>query len=243
MKTLKIRSLAAAWSAALLLGGCGLTDEIGLNKEEPWEPDASALQIAADGSVTETLLEKLDRDYYQGAEISAMVQEAVADYNREAGAERVSADPVLAGKTTVKVVLRYASGEDCAAFNRSVFFSGSMLDAEMAGYLFYQDFARVEKDGSIKNGISWEQVLSHKEYQVLVTDLTHVVRMPAKVKYVSANASVAEGKIVRPEASGTDSKEPEGLVLPSSAVYAGKGSSRQISEAEQEEAYLYIIYE
>ncbi len=235
MKTLKIRSLAAALSAALLLGGCGLTDEIGLNKEEPWEPDASALQIAADGSVTETLLEKLDRDYYQGAEISAMVQEAVADYNREAGAERVSADPVLAGKTTVKVVLRYASGEDCAAFNRSVFFSGSMLDAEMAGYLFYQDFARVEKDGSIKNGISWEQVLSHKEYQVVVCDRYHKVQVPGRIVYLSEGASLEGGDIAVPD-------EPEetgsavSLYLP--------GVSRDVEkEREQEKNYLYIIYE
>ena len=60
MKTLKIRSLAAALSAALLLGGCGLTDEIGLNKEEPWEPDASALQDRIRGRLIDRRFRSLE---------------------------------------------------------------------------------------------------------------------------------------------------------------------------------------
>ncbi len=234
-KTYRARFVPALLSAAVLLGGCSLQDKIGQLNEEPWEPDATAFQIMEDGTVKETLLEKLDRDYYMGAEVSAMVQSAVADYNAAAGGQRVTAEPVLGNETSVKVVLTYASDEDCAAFNNTVFFSGSMLDAEMSGYLFYQDFAHVEKNGSLKEGISWEEVLSHKEYQAVICDRFHKVQVPGKIVYLSEGATLERADVAVPDLSDG----PQDAV----SIYLPGVSNDADREREQEKNYLFVIYE
>ena len=226
------------------LGGCALVEEAQkLVPETELVVEETTLVVQPDGTWTETIIDGLDQAYYDAGELKALVDETVSAHNAEQKDQVVTVEDFTTDEKGISLRMRYPDAQAYASYNHVPAFQGSMLEAQMAGFLFLNEFRKVADGVSAAETIPNGEPLSHKEYQVLVTDLTHVVRMPAKVKYVSANASVAEGKIVRPEASGTDSKEPEGLVLPSSAVYAGKGSSRQISEAEQEEAYLYIIYE
>ena len=78
--------------------------------------------------------------------------------------------------------MRYPDAQAYASYNHVPAFQGSMLEAQMAGFLFLNEFRKVADGVSAAETIPNGEPLSHKEYQVLVTDLTHVVRMPAKVK-------------------------------------------------------------
>ena len=74
-----------------------------------------------------------------------------------------------------------------------------------------------------------------------MTDMSHIVRVPGDVVYVSANASPMSAREVRPTDTTTSSAQ-EGLVLPSSAVYT-EVENEPVTAKDLEKTYLYIIYE
>ena len=228
---------------AALLGGCSRVEEIVSDmEEEVWVPDATTVQIGDDGSVTETILDELDRDYYSGTELEEMVTKELAAYNARFGNERISLTQSTIEEGKVTLVLTYAAASDYMSFNELPMFQGSMLGAQMEGYLFDNDFYKVTDGVQSEKSVSNEEPLSHKEYQVLVSDLYHVARVPGKIMYVSANAAVGDEFTAIPVQEQT-AKEESGLVLPSSAVYITREEEVKDTEEDMEKTYMYVIYE
>ena len=124
----------------------------------------------------------------------------------------------------IRIVLEYAAAEDYAAFNNVRFYNGSMLGAQMEGYRFETSFQLVAKDGTVsEQKVPADGPVSHKEYQVLVTDRSHKVEVPGNIVYVSAPSQVEDRRIVTPLTAAEDTDQ--------SAV------------SEQEAGLLYILYE
>ena len=113
----------------------------------------------------------------------------------------------------------------------------------MEGYLFYNQFRRVSDGQAESDTISNEEPLKHKEYQVLVTDASHLIKVPGDVVYLSVNASPMGRKEVQPAKETVEEPKTEGLVLPSSAVYVEEKADEPVSAKDLEKNYLYIIYE
>ena len=229
--------LTAAVVSSLFLGGC---EKLMPKEEEPWIPDCTAIQVDAEGTVTETVIDRLDQPYYKAEELTQMIASAILDYTGEHGAQSVVQESLTIENNTVHLVLKYAGPEDYAAFNNVSFFNGTMLGAQMEGYHFETSFYEIGEDAALKE-VSGEEALRHKEYQVLVTDLSHAVEVPGDVVYVSTNAHPDGERLVRPGAAGETGQESEtqaGLQLPSNAVYIPE----KPDDENPEDSYLYIIY-
>ena len=235
MRAGKTGSMAAVLMCTLLLGGCGMIGE------KPWEPKETALDMKKNGTVSETVIDQLDQSYYNADELKSMVESSVSEYNQVHGADAIRIDSLMIEGGQVKLTMTYASAEDYADYNNVRFYNGSMLGAEIDGYLFYNQFRQVDDGQVTADGLSNEEALKHKEYQVLVTDMSHIVRVPGDVVYVSANASPMSAREVRPTDTTTSSAQ-EGLVLPSSAVYT-EVENEPVTAKDLEKTYLYIIYE
>lgn len=238
----KAGMLAVVIAGAFLLGGCEMVQEqidILLPQEEEWAPEQTSLDVREDGSMTETILQHLDQSYYDTEELSKMIAQTVQAYNGSAEPAPITIDEQVMEGADVTLTMSYAAAEDYAAYNNVVFFNGSMLNAQMEGFLFGNDFKKVSGGATGEEMISNEEPLSHKECQVLVTDTSHVVYAPGKVLYCSANASVRDGRIVVP--APAMEQEVQGLVLPSSTVYVE--AQGEISSSDKEKTYVYIIYE
>ena len=241
------RALAAGiffLSGATFLTGCSRIDEMVIQMdEEVWEPESTSVQIYKDGSVTETVIDKLDKDYYDSEELKALVSEAISDYNASAGPDRVAEDieKTVIEDGRVTLVMNYASPQDYAGFNQVSFFSGSMLNAQLEGYLFYNEFHKVTDGVCQEKTISNEEPLTVKEAQVVVSDMSHIVRVPGKILYVSANADTLDEYTAVPD-EGTYAPDENGLVLPSNTVYLDH-SKPEADVTDIEKTYMYVIYE
>ncbi len=218
-------------AAAMLLGGCSQDLESlipGENETEVWVPTATAVDVHEDGSLRETIIDILDQSYYSADELQAMIESTLAEFNQDAGSTLVSAASIDLTDGQVNVVLDYADGASFAAYNQVSFFSGSMLSAQLEGFLFDMDFRTVTEEGASSQVITNEEPLSHKEYQVVVADTGHRVHVPGVIRYVSANAAISDIYTAVPLSDYED------------------GSAEEITSDGQrrtQQTYMYIIYE
>lgn len=235
MRTGRSGKITAVLMCTLMLGGCGILGE------ETWEPQETALQMKKDGTVTETVIDALDQSYYSSQELESMINSSVSEYNQTKGSEAITIDSLSIENNQVNLTMTYASAEDYAEYNNVRFYNGSMLGAEMDGYLFYNQFKQVEDGTVVAQDLSNEEAIKHKEFQVLVTDTSHAVRVPGDIAYVSANGAPTGPRDVAP-VKDASSAQTEGLVLPSSAVYVEEEDT-PVTAQDLEKTYLYIIYE
>lgn len=237
-------------SVALALSGCSSVSQM-LTRDDwkSWTPDSTALQIATDSTVTETIFDTLDQSYYQADDLQDMIARSVREYNEENGAGSISVTAYSVAGGQVTAALVYDSPDDYAAYNNLPLFDGSMLDAEMAGYLFAGPFRKVSGDASISaSDVSTEEAMSHKEYHVVVCDRGHTVQVPGQIRYLSSNALPVNSHTASPAPEDQEKVSDEteaGLILPSSAVYrrVQETESGPQSGEEGEDALIYVIYE
>ena len=107
------------------LGGCAGSE----NSE-----DVTTVSVDKNGKVTGTIVEALDKDYYDIDELKTMINTDIQQYNTEAGEEKITLDSsdITSEKAVVKMT--YADAENYAAFNDMIFFAGTVTEAKEAGY-------------------------------------------------------------------------------------------------------------
>lgn len=223
---------------ALALGVATLTgcEMLGFDSWQPQEPDA--VSIAEDGSVTEIVKDTLDAAYYNATELETMVQTEVAQYNSAHGEDTIQIDTLETEDGSVNLVLKYATAEDYARFNNTEFFYGTVISAQLAGYLFDVPYKKVEDGIAQANAVSGSEVIRGMDKQVLVLKAPMEVHVPGDVLYTSTNAEVLAKDVV--DATGEQEEEDPGLILPSNAVYKGKESSFTERAAANR---VYIIFD
>jgi len=240
-------AVAAAVAVSLMLSGCSVIENIYPKDDwSEWTPTGTSLTVHEDGTLTETIVDSLDESYYDTSELQTMAQEAVAAYDQENGASAVTLTSFEAQSYVVTLVLDYATVQDCADFNNTVCFDGSMLEAEMAGYRFEAQFMKVKGSTVTEENLDRDEPLSHKELRVMISDGEHTVFVPGQIVYVSQGAELINSHTAAPGRNVTVSEPEEeteaGLVLPSNAVYR-KGTEMSEADEEEEEKLFYIIYE
>lgn len=232
MEGKKIGTLAALALGALTLTGCELLGY------DSWEPQGSAaVSIAADGSVKEIISDTLDAAYYDATELGTMVQSEVNDYNTKHGEDTIQVSKLETEDGNISLVLDYASAKDYAEFNNTEFFYGTIISAQLEGYLFDVPYKKVE-DGVVKaDAVDGSEVVRELDKQVLILKAPQEVRVPGDVLYVSANAEVLSNNVVN--ATG-EQEEDEGLILPSNTVYKPEETSFTERSAASR---VYIIFD
>ena len=199
-------------------------------QEEEWVPVRTTLEVGEDGSITETIMEKLDQAYYDAGELKSMIDSSVRSYAGEHGPQAVAVNECEIADGQVNLAMTYSTWEDYAAYNHVAFYNGSMLGAELEGYLFLGPFREVHKKDLTLSDVGSDEVLAHKEYQVLITDASHDIRVPGRIVYLSANAGIITGSVAGPAAAAGEEDVP---------VPDGRPASRE----ESEKSWLYIVYD
>lgn len=232
---------AAVVATAFLLTGCTMLDQIvGTESWKEWTPEKTSLQVYGDGSVAETIFDHLDQAWYTGDELQDMIARSMNEYNAANGENALNVTEYSDEGGDVRVRLIYRTAEDYARYNNVTFFSGSMLDAEMEGYLFTGPFNSVDASGIKEEGVDTSEPLSHKEYQVVITDGGHVVQVPGEVRYISSNAEVVNSHVIQPAAS-LAAAETESAAADN--ITGDPETGEGVSDKDADRTYLYIIYE
>ena len=227
---------------AVLATGCGTLDEIvGVDdKWKEWSPTSTSLQVQGDGSVVETIVDRLDQSWYTGDELQDMIARSMNEYNESHGEDAMNVTAYSDAGGDVSVTIFYRTPEDFAAFNNVPFFCGAMLDAEMEGYLFGGTFSEVEEAQLKRTGLDPSEPLSHKDYDVCISDGTHTVQVPGEIRYVSSGAQIINSHVAQMTA-GTAAEETEAEETEETEAEETYGMENGDSETGQ--TWLYIIYE
>lgn len=228
-------SMAAALLAGiLLLGGC---ETLNQSKWTPGEP--AAISIKKDGSISEIIQDTLDADYYDAAELEKMITSEVEAYNSENGEGSIEVKSFSAENGKVNLTMEYASAGDYSQFNNTEFYYGSMINAQLAGYLFDVSFKKVA-DGVVQGSeVSGSEVIKSMDKTVLILRAPMEVQVPGNVLFTSTNAEVLSRDVVN--ATGEQETTEHELVLPSNEVY--RSSDNRSFEEQMTANRVYIIFD
>ncbi len=247
MKTGRFGIIAGITACTCLLSGCSVLDRvIGADDWKEWTPETNSIQVHADGSLTETIFDHLDQSWYAGNELQDMIARSMNEYNASHEANSITVTGYSDTGGDVKVVINYLTGADYAEYNNTVFFCGSMLEAQMQGCLFAGSFYAA--DGSRITGSEMDSAepLSHKEYDVVMSDGTHVVQVPGEIKYVSSNAQIVNSHVAQAAQNSQADQTPEtgqdGQAQNPPPAPSDPQAAKPSAE-ELDKSCLYIIYE
>lgn len=230
----KISIAAALTAVLLLLGGC---EKLGQSKWTPQEP--AAISIKKDGSISEIIQDTLDAAYYDASELENMITSEVEEYNSKNGENSIEVQNFTAENGAVNLTMQYASAQDYSQFNNTEFYYGSMINAQLEGYLFDVSFKKVTNGVVQGEEVSGSEVIKSMDKTVLILRAPMEVQVPGKVLYTSSNAEVLASDVVN--ATGEQGETGHELVLPSNEVY--RSSDNRSFEEQMAANRVYIIFD
>ena len=177
----KRKLLVAVTGLSMLLGACAFTDDV----------DTTTISVDKKGAVKETIIEDFDKDYYDAAELSQMIEQEITEYNSRVSADgnvELSSCEEIADGAQIKVVIEYASFADYHDMNGRVLFAGTVSDAYNAGYEFV---ATQSADGQSIDGA---KVLEMGDKYIVISEETLSIKTDGKIVYVSEGVSIVGDK-------------------------------------------------
>ncbi len=234
MKSARYILIAVLAVCIFSLSGCSTLDQIvGQQNEEwkQWEPDTNCIEVHGNGTVTETIFDQLDQSWYAGNELQDMIARSMNEYNASHSANSINVTSYSDSEGKVKVTIDYQTGADFAEYNNTIFGCGSMLDAQMQGFLFQGPFYSVDGVTVSAQPVDSAEALSHKEYSVVISDGTHVIKVPGEIRYVTGNVNLINTHV----ASQVSTEEADAAIADL--------RKDQLSQEELEKSCLYVIYE
>lgn len=235
MKKVKVLGLAVLLMG--LLSGC-----------KKFTSEESAISVNNKGAVEAFVKESFDKDYYDVEELEASIDHAILEYNESKGSENIEKKEFEVKDKNAELTMKYASGNDYAAFNDVTMFTGDVLGAYNAGYDFAGSFQSVEKGQVASTNVTGRDILSSYNYGIVILNEAMVVNVPANIVYASDNvevtgkrtARVLSGTELSEKVSGTGAETDSGGVLSIAPV----SSSAVKTNTEGNTAKLaYILYE
>ena len=139
----RMAALGCCIGMSVLLGACGAKLDV--------QENTIALQKS--GKVLEAAVESFDQSYYDEEELNTYVQKAVEAYTQEHGKKSVSVTDSKVEEKKAYLTLQYEDAETFSDFSGVECFSGSIVEAQAAGYDFDLDFYPVTEGKADKKSV------------------------------------------------------------------------------------------
>ncbi|MCD8046084.1 MAG: hypothetical protein LUE90_05520 [Clostridiales bacterium] len=166
----------------------------------------NTVELKKNGKVIEYTVEDFSASYYDADELTEFVDAQVASYLEDSDATvKVTKNEVE--EQTAWVTIEYDSTDTYADFTGTACFSGSVVQAQAAGYDFDGNFVSAddeigeEEESSVIEGtvseasyLSGSEILEQDDLKVLIVDTAVDVIVPGTVRYVSADTAAITGK-------------------------------------------------
>lgn len=157
------------------------------------EIDESTLVIGKKGTITETIVDGFDKDYYDVNELKNEFDEAVSEYNGGKGEDCVKLTNIICENGQVHASLDFASFDDYEAFQNEEIFLGTISEAYDAGYSMDVTLKGVSEGDKIGKN----ELMNNKENRILIISEPVLIKTYSKILYVSANVEVINDKMAR----------------------------------------------
>lgn len=171
-----------------LLTACGQNDEI----------QSTNLKIGKEGTVTSTIVEDFDKDYYTVEGLEAMIQEEISAYNagKADAISLISVEVQDNMENKIIVNMKFASAEDYANFNKEDFFYGTVSQAIEAGYEIPQ---KLYSASDMTKTIRKEEINAMSGKHILIIAESTKVLLPQKAVYISEGVDLINHKEINVE--------------------------------------------
>ena len=117
------------------------------------------------------------------------LQKAVEAYTQEHGKKSVSVTDSKVEEKKAYLTLQYEDAETFSDFSGVECFSGSIVEAQAAGYDFDLDFYPVTEGKADKKSVKGSTLLKEDDLKVLIVKANSDLIVPGKIVYVSADGT------------------------------------------------------
>ena len=175
----RMAALGCCIGMSMLLGACGAKLDVQEN----------TIALQRNGKILEAAVESFDQSYYDQEELNTYVQNAVDDYTAEHGKKSVSVTDSKVEEKKAYLTLQYENAETFSDFTGTECFSGSIVEAQSAGYDFDLDFYPVTDGKADKKTVKGSTLLEDDDLKVLIVKENSDLIVPGKIAYVSTEGT------------------------------------------------------
>ena len=174
-------ALSCCIGMCMLMAACGTKLDVQEN----------TIALQRNGKILEAAVETFDQSYYKEDELNSYIQNAVDDYTAEHGKKSVSVTESKVEEKKAYLTLQYENAETFQDFSGIECFSGSIVEAQSAGYDFEQDFYPVTDGKADKKTVRGSSLLEDDDLKVLIVKENSDLIVPGKIAYVSTEGTEA----------------------------------------------------
>ena len=172
-------ALSCCIGMCMLMAACGTKLDVQEN----------TIALQRNGKILEVAVETFDQSYYKEDELNSYIQNAVDDYTAEHGKKSVSVTESMVEEKKAYLTLQYENAETFQDFSGIECFSGSIVEAQSAGYDFEQDFYPVTDGKADKKTVRGSSLLEDDDLKVLIVKENSDLIVPGKIAYVSTEGT------------------------------------------------------
>lgn len=172
-------ALSCCIGMCMLMAACGTKLDVQEN----------TIALQRNGKILEAAVETFDQSYYKEDELNSYIQNAVDDYTAEHGKKSVSVTESKVEEKKAYLTLQYENAETFQDFSGIECFSGSIVEAQLAGYDFEQDFYPVTDGKADKKTVRGSSLLEDDDLKVLIVKENSDLIVPGKIAYVSTEGT------------------------------------------------------
>lgn len=172
-------ALSCCIGMCMLMAACGTKLDVQEN----------TIALQRNGKILEAAVETFDQSYYKEDELNSYIQNAVDDYTAEHGKKSVSVTESKVEEEKAYLTLQYENAETFQDFSGIECFSGSIVEAQSAGYDFEQDFYPVTDGKADKKTVNGSSLLEDDDLKVLIVKENSDLIVPGKIAYVSTEGT------------------------------------------------------
>lgn len=178
-------AMLAVLTFGMLFVGCGSVDS-----------ETNMIFVGKKGQVQTVDVEMFDQAYYSEEEFNAYAQEAIDAYNKSHEVDAISITEFSVKENVAKLKMEYKSVSDFCDFNEITLYQGTVAAAVSEGYLFEDDFSKVEK-GELLGKATRTDILAEEGLSVVIIKANTNVKVDGTICYVStANVTVTDADTV-----------------------------------------------
>ena len=147
------------------------------------EADTNTVFVLKDGKIVSTDVESFDQKKYNETEFESYVTGIVDTYNKKNGEDSLMKKSFIVEEGVATLVLEYSNGDVYEDINGVEFFTGTIKEAQKAGYTFDVNFAQM-KDGKAVAADA-KDFVKGEDYKVVIIKSNTKVVVPGEICFVS----------------------------------------------------------
>lgn len=257
-KVMVAGSLAIIFLVLIIVLVVFLIQSCGVDYEKA---DRNTVFVLKNGKIVSTDIEAFDEKTYNKEKLEAYVDDVVATYNKENGEDSLTKKYYDVVDDVATLVLEYANADVYEAVNSVELFTGTVKEAQKAGYTFDCGFAKMVDGKAVTASLA--DFEKEEDVKVLIIKSNTKVVLPGDVCYVSTQnvskvgedyviikdgASLLTEEILTNTEFGTEAEGSDGsisedeLVSGSGNIIFDFGEEEEEPQSQYSEVLTYIIY-